>query len=164
MLQRSLVPQEPNEMVCTSRNHLLASGWEHKANIPRLVCIQHKQKDVINVIVAWCASCLYSKAFKPEGNNRKSGKEMNSLLRAVHMGHLCRSLLLFVGSVKALKCHREVAVELLQAAPNSFVADVSGFPSVWRLGSEIHCNRLSCSTKQATLSAPRKRNMNSSER
>lgn len=106
----------------------------------------------------------YTKAFKPEGNNRKRGKEINSLLRATQMGHLCRSLLLFVGSMKAHKCHCEVAAELLQAAPNSFVADVSGFPSVWRLGSEIHCNRLSCSTKQATLSAPRKRNINSSER
>lgn len=87
------------------------------------------------------------KAFRPEGNNRKSRKEMNSLLRAQQMGHLCRrSLLMFVGSVKAHKCHCEVAAELLQAAPDPFVTDVMGFPSVWRLGSEIHCNRLSCST------------------
>lgn len=66
-------------MVCARRNYLLASGWEHKANIPRLVCVQHKQKDVINVVVAWCASCLYSKAFKPEGNNRKwKGNEFSA--------------------------------------------------------------------------------------
>lgn len=136
-------------MVYTSRNYLLASGCEQKPNIPCFVCVQHKQKDVINVIVEWCASCLYSKLYRKPSDLKetKSRKEMNSLLRAQQMGHLCRrSLLMFVGSVKAHKCHCEVAAELLQAAPDPFVTDVTGFPSVWQLGSEIHCNRLSCST------------------
>lgn len=51
-------------MVCARRNYLLASGWEHKPNIPRLVSIQHKQKDVINIVVERCASCLYSKPYE----------------------------------------------------------------------------------------------------